>query len=61
MGVHAWDLTLHPEITAVDVAVYCKLLIRAIAAVLQPFGITEEDVICWLKGWAWQRSLGIMF
>ena len=57
MGVHAWDLPQLPATKAIDVAIYSELLIRAITAVLQPFGVTEEDIVCWLKGWAWQRPL----
>jgi DNA polymerase elongation subunit (family B) len=41
-GVHAWDLPDTPPRTALDLARYRVLLLRAAATVLQPLGIPEE-------------------
>ena len=43
-GVHAWDLPELPDVRSVDQERYRVLLIRAAAAILQSFGIKEEDL-----------------
>jgi DNA polymerase-2 len=43
-GVHAWDLPDPPDVRSVDQARYRVLLLRAIATILQPFGLKEEDL-----------------
>ncbi|HES57819.1 MAG TPA: hypothetical protein ENO21_00130, partial [Firmicutes bacterium] len=49
-GVYAWELPEPPDPAAVDKARYAELLLRAAAAVLEPFGMTEEGLR--------QRALG---
>lgn len=44
-GVHAWDLPYPPDLTAVDVEHYQKLLLRAAANLLQPFGLDEDALL----------------
>jgi DNA polymerase elongation subunit (family B) len=41
-GVHAWDLPYTPPRSALDLARYRVLLLRAAATVLQPLGIPED-------------------
>lgn len=43
-GVHAWDLPQPPDVRSIDQERYRILLLRAAAAVLQPFGLKEEDL-----------------
>ena len=43
-GVHAWDLPQPPDLRSVDQERYRVLLFRAAAAVLQPFGLQEDDL-----------------
>jgi DNA polymerase-2 len=43
-GVHAWDLPQPPELRSIDQERYRVLLFRAAAAILQPFGVQEEDL-----------------
>jgi DNA polymerase-2 len=56
-GVHAWDLPHRPHPAELDVARYRTLLVRAAAAVLQPFGICEAELEVWMKGGAIQPPL----
>jgi hypothetical protein len=42
--VHAWDLPQPPELRSIDQERYRVLLFRAAAAILQPFGVQEEDL-----------------
>lgn len=44
-GVHAWDLPYPPDLAAVDVEHYQKLLLRAAANLLQPFGLDEDALL----------------
>lgn len=46
-GVHAWDLPQPLDLAAVDVARYADLTLRAVTAVLQPWGIQRR----WLDEW----------
>jgi DNA polymerase-2 len=43
-GVHAWDLPELPDAAEVDVEYYTELLLRAAFSLLQPFGLSEEDL-----------------
>ncbi len=43
-GVHAWDLPQHPDVRRVDQERYKVLLLRAAAAIMQPFGVKEDDL-----------------
>jgi DNA polymerase-2 len=43
-GVHAWDLPELPDVRSVDQERYRVLLLRAVATILQPFGLQEEDL-----------------
>ena len=43
-GVHAWDLPQPPDVRSVDQERYRVLLLRAAAAIMQPFGLKEEDL-----------------
>jgi DNA polymerase-2 len=43
-GVHAWDLPELADVRSIDQERYRVLLIRAAAAILQPFGLQEEDL-----------------
>ncbi len=43
-GVHAWDLPEPVDVRSIDHERYCVLLLRAAAAILQPFGLQEEDL-----------------
>ena len=43
-GVHAWDLPYPPDRRSLDLARYQELLIRAVGAVMQPFGISEDEL-----------------
>jgi DNA polymerase II len=43
-GVHAWDLPQPLDMRRVDQERYKVLLLRAAAAILQPFGVQEEDL-----------------
>jgi DNA polymerase-2 len=47
-GVHAWDLAVPLNPAAVDVGRYRTLLIRAAHTVLQPLGVTEQELASWL-------------
>jgi DNA polymerase-2 len=47
-GVHAWDLSVPLNPAAVDVKRYRTLLIRAAHTVLQPLGVSEQDLELWL-------------
>jgi DNA polymerase-2 len=44
VGVWAWDLPEQPGWSCLNVAQYSELLLRAAAAVLQPWGVSEEDL-----------------
>jgi len=44
-GVHAWDLPYPPDLASVDVEHYQKLLLRAAANLLQPFGLDEDALL----------------
>jgi DNA polymerase elongation subunit (family B) len=46
--VHAWDCPPAPPPERLDIERYTTLFIRACAAVLQPFGLTEEELRLWL-------------
>ncbi len=48
-GVHAWDLPYPPDPSAVNVEYYQKLLLRAAANLLQPFGLDEEALLIWMR------------
>ncbi len=43
-GVYAWDLPTPPDRRSLDLARYQELLIRAVGAVMQPFGIQEDEL-----------------
>jgi DNA polymerase-2 len=43
-GVHAWDLPCPPDRRSLDLARYQELLVRAVGGVVQPFGITEDEL-----------------
>jgi DNA polymerase II len=43
-GVHAWDLPEPVDVRSIDHGRYCVLLLRAAAAILQPFGLQEDDL-----------------
>jgi DNA polymerase II len=43
-GVHAWNLPQPPDLRSIDQERYRVLLLRAAAAILQPFGLEEEDL-----------------
>jgi DNA polymerase-2 len=43
-GVHAWDLPEPVDVRSVDHERYRVLLMRAAAAILQPFGLQEDDL-----------------
>lgn len=46
-GVRAWDLPTPLDPAAVDTAYYTDLLLRAASSLMQPFGLSEEDLrIC---------------
>ncbi len=47
-GVHAWDLDQPVERSRLDLDRYARLLLRAAATVLQPFGVHPEDLRRWL-------------
>lgn len=49
-GVHAWDLPAPPDRRALDVDYYVRLLLRAAAAILAPFGIPEDELPARLMG-----------
>ena len=48
-GVHAWDLPYPPDPAAVNVDHYQRLLLRAAANLLQPFGLNEEALLIWMR------------
>jgi DNA polymerase II len=56
-GVHAWDLPAPPEPTAVDVARYSDLLVRAAETILRPLGIEKEETRSLLLSQAVQLHL----
>jgi len=43
-GVHAWDLPELPDPAAIDTDYYTELMLRAASSLLQPFGLSEEDL-----------------
>ena len=43
-GVQAWDLPQPPDLRSIDQERYKVLLFRAAAAIMQPFGLQEEDI-----------------
>jgi len=43
-GVHAWNLPKPPSPAEIDVEYYTELLLRAASSLLQPFGLSEEDL-----------------
>jgi DNA polymerase-2 len=43
-GVHAWDLPKQFDLRSIDQERYRVLLLRAAAAILQPFGLKEDDL-----------------
>lgn len=43
-GVHAWNLPSAPDPATLDYGYYEDLMLRAAAALLQPFGVAEEDM-----------------
>ena len=43
-GVHAWDLPELPDPGAIDTDYYTELMLRAASSLLQPFGLSEEDL-----------------
>lgn len=47
-GVYAWDLPQPPDMSQIDVERYVDLTLRAVAAVLQPWGIKREWVDEWV-------------
>ena len=47
-GVHAWDAPPPPPAACLDIPRYTRLLLRAAATVLQPFGIPEPALNDWL-------------
>jgi DNA polymerase-2 len=49
-GVHAWDLPSPPDPHIVDLERYRRLLLRAAAAVLNPFGMEEDKLPDWVSG-----------
>jgi DNA polymerase-2 len=49
-GVHAWDLPNPPDWRSLDLARYQELLVRAVGAVVQPFGIQEDELRLRAKG-----------
>ncbi|HSQ17375.1 MAG TPA: DNA polymerase domain-containing protein [Anaerolineales bacterium] len=51
-GVHAWDLPYPPARRSLDLARYQELLIRAVGAVAQPFGIPEDELRLRARGGA---------
>jgi len=56
-GVYAWDLPAPPEPTAVDVARYSDLLVRAAETILHPLGIAKEETRTLLLSQAVQLHL----
>ena len=46
-NVHAWDLSESPDLALIDVGYYTELVLRAVTAVLQPWGIKQA----WLTEW----------
>lgn len=57
VGVHAWDLAVGPGWEAIDRDRYIDLVLRAAGAVLQPLGVDEGLLRCWVLGEGWQRPL----
>jgi len=55
-GVWAWDQPGQPPGSGVDVARYSELLLRAAAAITQPFGLNEGDTRDWIQGYACQKA-----
>jgi DNA polymerase II len=49
-GVWAWDLPGQPDPRTVDVAAYTRLMLRAVENVLQPLGVTREELKLWAEG-----------
>jgi DNA polymerase-2 len=49
-GVRAWDLPRPPDPATVNVDHYQKLLLRAAANLLQPFGLDEGALLIWVRG-----------
>jgi DNA polymerase-2 len=47
-GVYAWRLSQRPDPATVDVTRYTELLLRAAAAVLEPFGVREAELRSWV-------------
>jgi DNA polymerase-2 len=47
-GVCAWDLIPHPAPETLDLERYRTLALRAVHAVLQPFGVSEQMLADWL-------------
>jgi DNA polymerase-2 len=43
-GVHAWDLPELPDAAEINVEYYTDLMLRAAFSLLQPFGLSEEDL-----------------
>jgi DNA polymerase-2 len=43
-GIYAWDLPQPPDFACVDVARYTELLLRAASSVLEPLGVSEQEV-----------------
>jgi len=59
-GVYAWDQPVPANPKAVDAARYGELLLRAAAAVLQPFGMDEAELSQRLFGYAQPISSGLV-
>jgi len=59
-GVYAWDQPIPANPKAVDTARYAELLLRAAAAVLQPFGMDEAELSQRLFGYAQRISSGLV-
>jgi DNA polymerase-2 len=47
-GVHAWDCPPAPSLAQLDIAIYMKLMLRAAEAVIQPLGISPDQLSTWV-------------
>ena len=47
-GARAWDMPTHSDLRTVDVTRYRELLLRAAHTILEPFGMSREEVDQWI-------------
>ncbi len=58
-NVHAWDLPTKPDPRALDIPRYVTLLVRAAGNILQPLGVTEDDLRAMVAGGCEEELPGV--